>query len=403
MDILFISRCLPYPLHYGDRLLSYHVVSELRARGHRFDLLAFYLEESDLLEIPRFAGLFTHIEPIREKIRSPLDYLKRLALPFPDSSRECWNPSMWEAIQRRLADQRYDLIHLFGGVQIYENRNLVRGLPNIIVPYDSHGLFMKRAVDSADSLWNRMRLQAESAMVDRYERTMYEGFDRVVLVAENDEKYLHRLTPRLNTTVIPMGVDTDYFSPKVDAHRASTMVFVGNYEYAPNVSAAIALIQEILPRVRRTIPDARAILVGANPPAALKSLAGDGVEITGYVPDIRPYLAQAACFVAPLTLGSGMKDKVLEAMAMRIPVVATSIGCEGIAATPGEDILFGRTNAELADAVIRLLRDDAVWRKVAEGGRRLVDRLYNWRSVGAQYEKLYADVIAQRRAGVSDK
>jgi polysaccharide biosynthesis protein PslH len=401
MDILFISRCLPYPLQYGDRLLAYHVVSELRARGHRFDLLALYQKESDLLEVPRIVELFDHVEPIRERVRSPLDYIQRLARPFPNGPYQCWNPQMWEAIRRRLESKRYDFIHFFGGVQVYEYRNLVRGFPNIIVPYDSFALFMKRALPRATGARNRMRLQAESIMAHHYERMMYEGFDRVVFVSKTDEEYLHGLAPHLKTTVIPLGVDTDYFNPLEPSLRTPTLVYVGNYDYSPNVSAAFALLKEILPRVRQDVPEARAIIVGANPPDSLKALAGDGVEVTGYVPDVRPFLAQAACFVVPLALGTGMKDKVLEAMAMRVPVVTTPIGCEGIAATPGEDVLVGRNNAELAEAILRLLRDEALWARVAKGGQRLVHRLYNWHQVGDQYEDLYAEVIAERRAGQS--
>lgn len=398
MNILLLSRCLPYPLHHGDRLIVYHLVRALRARGHQFDLVAFYLEESDLLEIPRLAGIFDHIEPIQERPRSALDYLIRLTHPFPDRVAGCWNPPMWKAVEWRLAQKHYDVVHLFGGIQVYEYRNLVRGLPNIIVPYDSYALFMKRAANNAARRAGAVRLRIVSALAHCYERMIYAGFDRTVLVSEKDDSYLRGLNPGLRTTVIPNGVDDEYFKPVSGLVRASSLVFIGNYDYPPNVAAATALVTEILPRVRREVPEARGILVGPNPPPTLTSLAGDGVKVTGYVPDVRPYLATATCFVAPLTLGSGIRNKILEAMAMRVPVVTTPLGCEGIAVTPDEDILCGHDADELAGAVVRLFRDETLRVRLADGGQRLVHQLYNWQRVAAQYEMLYQDVIAERHA-----
>ena len=393
MDVLLISRCLPYPLHHGDRLILYHVVRALRARGHRFDLFGFYLNNDDLLQTPHFDEMFDHVEPIRERLRSRLDYLKRLIHPFPDAASGCWNPLMWEAVERRLDQKHYDMIHLFGGIQVYEYRNLIRGHPNIIVPYDSHALYAKRALDNAATLREKIRLNAESILIHGYEKRIFQGFGQTVLVSDTDAAYLRDLAPGLATTVIPLGVDTDYFTP-VAAVKAPLLAFVGNYAYQPNLTAAMELVSEVLPDVRHVVPDAGAILIGPDPPDALASLAGNGVEVTGYVPDIRPYLATATCFVVPMRLGSGMKDKVLEAMAMRLPVVSTPLGCEGIAATDGDDVLLGQSAEELAKAVVRLFQDESLRKRIATGGEQLVRRRYTWQQAAAQYEALYGRVIA---------
>ncbi len=395
MDILLISRCLPYPLQHGDRLIVYHLVRELRRRGHRFDLIAFTLDEADLLQIPNVAEMFDHIEPIQERRRSYLDYVKRLAHLFPHTAAGCWNPPMWEAVQHRLAQKRYDVIHLFGGIQVYEVRNLIHDWPNLIVPYDSYALFVERAFVNAPTAREKIWLKTVSVLAHRYERKMYQGFGRTVLVSKVDEETLLGLAPRLKTTVIPNGVDTDYFAPVNGTVRAPSLIFVGNYSYRPNLTAAIALINEILPRVRSEVPEADAVLVGPEPPVELVSLGADRVEVTGYVSDIRPYLARAGCFVAPLMLGSGIKNKILEAMAMSVPVVSTPLGCEGISVTDGKDVLLGESTIELAKAVIRLFRDDTLRSRVATGGQQLVHRLYNWRRVAAQYETLYRNVISE--------
>lgn len=397
MRILVISRCLPLPQHYGDRLLLYHVVQHLRERGHTFELIAFHQKASDLEEIPRATVIFEHVEVIRERPRSPLDYLKRLWHPFPESAAGCWNSEMWEAVDRRLSQQHFDLVHFFGGIQVYEYRNAVRDIPRIILPYDSFALHMSRAAAHASGYLEWMRLTAISAMAHRYERIMYRGFDRIVLVSGKDQEYLQGLNPDLKTCVIPNGVDTEYFKPMDSIRYGRSLVLVGNYDYPPNADAAIALVTKILPLVRAEIPDVTVEIVGPNPPAALVSLAGEGVEITGYVSDIRPYLAKAGCCVAPMTLGSGIRNKILEAMAMGVPVVTTPVGCEAIAARPGENILVGRDPKELAECAIKLLQNEAMRTQLAEAGRQIVQRVHSWRSAASQYEALYNEVRAERQ------
>jgi glycosyltransferase involved in cell wall biosynthesis len=305
---------------------------------------------------------------------------------------------MWETIERTLTAKHYDVVHFFGGFQVYEYRKAVRDLPNIIVPYDSYALFMRRAISRPTGGLDWFRLQAASLLAHQYERTIYAAFDRTILVSAKDEEYLHHLSPDLNTRVIPSGVDSQYFKPANSIVRTPTLVFVGNYDYPPNTAAVGMLVNAILPRVKLEIPEARATLVGPNPPPWLTALAGDAVEVTGYVQDVRPYLARAACFVAPLTLGSGMRNKILEAMAMGLPVVSTPIGCEGIAVTDGQDVLLGQSPEELARAAISVLQDRGLWEQIAQGGLQLVRQRYNWHKVGAQYEKLYHEVIAEHHS-----
>jgi glycosyltransferase involved in cell wall biosynthesis len=307
---------------------------------------------------------------------------------------------MWEAIQDRLTRRNYDVVHFFGGVQVYEFRNLVVGsLPSIIVPYESYSLYLQRARALAQSPPDRLKLWAMSIMARRYESVMYGGFGRVVTVTEGDSACLRSLAPDLSTTVIPNGVDGSFFRQVGASDRPPSLVFVGNMSYPPNVLAALALIREILPRVKSEVTDARAIIVGPQPPAELTCLRGPDVEISGWVADIRPYLERSGCFVSPLTGGTGMRNKILEAMAMGLPVVATPMSCEGIKVTHGEDILLGRTPEELARAAICLLRDPSLSVRIAEGGQRLMREHHTWASVADQYEVLYDEVRSEWRLG----
>ena len=397
MKILFVSRCGPAPLTSGDRVLLHHLARELAARGHRLDLLAFYLEGEEV-DWKGEGTAFSHVEAIRERTRSPIEYALRLAHMFPDSGRQCWNRAMWEAIERRLTSCRYDLVHFFGGVQVYESRNLVaRSLPTVIVPYDSYSLFLERALAVAKRPVERVQRQVELWMARCYERAMYRGFGRVVAVTENDAACLRGLAPDLPTVVIPNGVDAGFYRPVEVGDAPPTLTFVGNMAYGPNAAAAITLVTEILPRVEAQAVGVTVTVVGPHPPPALTALKRKNVEITGWVPDIRTHLARSACFVSPLMQGTGIRNKVLEAMAFGLPVAATPLSCEGIQVVEGESVLLGRDADELAAAVIRLLHDAGLRRRIAEGGQRLVRRNHAWPQVADRYEALYNAVRSEWR------
>jgi glycosyltransferase involved in cell wall biosynthesis len=224
---------------------------------------------------------------------------------------------------------------------------------------------------------------------------MYAGFERIVVLTDQDRDALLRLNPRTPVAVIPNGVRTFAPAPERRPTSPPSLVFVGNYAYGPNVRAAVALVSDILPRVRAHVPDVRVVLVGVNAPARVRSLAGADVEVTGPVPDIAPFLARASCFVAPLVQGAGMKNKVLEAMAAGLPAVGTPLAMEGIAVTPGEHVLTGSTPAELAAQVTRLLRDPRLAQQVGARARALVERHYTWAQVAERYESLYREVIGE--------
>ncbi len=397
MNVLLVSRCFPHPLHHGDRLIVSHLVRELGERGHCFDMTAFYLHDQDLNEIPRCTPQVRHFEAIKERPRSWIDYLKRLVRPVPNSSKQCWNPTMWRAVDRLLSTRRYDLIHFFGGIQVYEFQNLGNHLPRIITPYESFALFLERELLAASGLLERLRLKIMLRVTRHYEKRIYKRFDRVVLVSGNDAAYLQALNPRLPTVVIPNGVDLEHFKTGDVSSDNATLVLLGNYEYGPNVSAAVSLITDILPRVHRQVPKASVRIIGANPPAVLLALKRPDVEVTGWVADIRPHLAQAACLVVPLFRGTGIRNKILEAMASGLPVVSTPLGAEGIDAAPDESILLGKDPEELAARIIRLLEDESIRVRLSRGGRGLVEQYYGWKKVGDLYESLYHQVTALGR------
>lgn len=405
VNILLISRCPPYPLHLGDRLIVYHLARQLTRRGHTIDLIAFSDHFEDIADRLNYADLFRNITIIADPPRTSFDYALRLLLPnarFPRRADQAWSPAMWDAIQQHLDANRYDIAHFFGGIQVYEYARAVAPLPAIITPYESYSLYLRRALQQAnavgahggaplqkqlDALKSRLQLRVARS----FESWMFAPYRRVIVVSERDRDELHSLNPALPVEIIPNGVDLEYFQPTNPPRQPHALLFTGNYEYAPNVDAALRLARDIFPRVQAQTPDAKLWIVGNAPPPELQALASDAIIVTGRVPDMRTYLETAALFVCPLRLGAGIKNKVLEALALGCPVVATPLSADGIAARDGHEIVLAESDEQFAAAVLRLFDDAPLRDRLAANGRALIESRYSWAQVAERYEAIYGE------------
>ncbi len=409
MNILLISRCPPYPLYLGDRLIVYHLVRQLARRGHVIDLLAFSDRFEDITERGQYADLFRQITIVADPPRTSFDYALRLARPgarFPRQAERAWSPTMWEAIRHQVTANQYDVAHLFGGIQVYEYAHAVEPLPAIITPYESYSLYLRRVVENAESVgaqraaplqqWiDQIRHHLELRAARSFESWMFTPYKRVVVVSERDREELRGLNSSLPVEVIPNGVDLDYFhlneTPE-SLRKPNTILFTGNYEYAPNVDAALHLARVLFPRIRERVPSAKLWIVGNAPPPGLEALANDAITVTGHVPDMRTYLEKATVFVCPLRLGAGIKNKVLEALALRLPVIATPLSVDGIAVRDGHEALIAHGDDALVEATLRLLADPALQKQLGTNGRGLIETRYSWRQVAERYEAIYSEV-----------
>ena len=394
--ILFISRCPPWPLYLGDRLILYHLGRELALRHHHLDLLAFADRAEDWGEQDHYDMDFRQVALFPQPERSQLSYLRRAALPgarWPRSAEASWSPDMWRAIRARLSAETYDVVHLFGGVHVYEYYHALGGVPAIITPYESYSLYLKRALAAVSGQpnlrWLRpaISIKIRQMLTRRFESFMFTPYARTVVVSNKDRDELLGINPALQVEVIPNGVNGYEFRPR-PVKRIPALLFVGNYEYAPNVDAALRLARAIFPAVQQRVPEARLWLVGNAATPEMQALAGESIRVTGRVPDVRPYLARAGVFVSPLRLGAGIKNKVLEALAMGCPVAATPLSVDGIAVTDGHDALVADGDG-LVEAIVGLLEDAELAGRLSANGRKLIETRYSWDRVAEEYLALY--------------
>jgi hypothetical protein len=225
------------------------------------------------------------------------------------------------------------------------------------------------------------------------ERRLGEQFDAGSVNTPRERDVLAAYV-RYPISVIPNGVDLEYFQSSRRAgpgYIPNRLVFTGNMSYRPNVDAVQHFAAEVLPRIRREIPDVQLCIVGMDPSAAVRRLAdGDRVVVTGRVDDVRPYFDSAAVAIAPLRVARGLQNKVLEAMAMRVPVVASPAAFAGISAVAGRDLVVASQPEEFSNAVVTLLRDPAARERFAAAGRSCVETNHNWSQLLERLEDLVA-------------
>jgi glycosyltransferase involved in cell wall biosynthesis len=307
---------------------------------------------------------------------------------------------MMRAVRTCRAAQSFDVAHVMLG-DLASIAPALAGIPAIVAPLDAWPDNVAAAAASAGPL-RRAWLGGQARLVRRYVSRAYRPFRRVVLVSREDEDAVRRLDPSLDTEVVANGVDVDYFSPAASAARdRRLLLFTGALDFPPNALAARYLATEILPRVQRARPDARLVVAGRRPGASVRALAHQpGVEVHADVDDLRPLLRTAGVFACAMTWGTGIKNKLLEAMACGAPAVATSLGCRGLNVRDGQEVLVADTAETFAASVARVLDDDALADGLARSGRAYVTRHHSWDAAARRYEAIYEDVVAWREASV---
>lgn len=401
MRILFLTPYLPYPLNKGTALRNLHLLRGA-AQGHQVYLLTFGLEtDEEAIQVLQqdLAGL----EVVPPPRRSFLQRLAELPSPLPDLASRLHSPVFWLRLEKTLATMDFDLLQVEGlemapyALEVCRRRGTSK---KPLVLFDAHNAeyALQRGAFRTDLTTPRRWPSAAYSLIQwrkllRYEREVCRRADGVLAVSSADAAALGTLEPSLRPKILPNGVDTSFFTYRSLASRRNddgpTLVFTGTLDYRPNVDAAVWLCRRILPLIGRKHPSLRLFLVGRDPAPAVRWLAGPGITVTGPVEDVRPYLYQADVFVAPLRMGSGTRLKILEAMACGLPVVSTTLGIEGIAATPGEEVLSADTPADFAARVLELLGDRTKAQKLATRARLLVEHRYDWKAILPGLEEAY--------------
>ncbi len=386
MRILFITPYPPSPI----RARSFGFIGQL-ARDHQVTLLCLCTSAREMGDVKNLVAQGIQVYAYQE-LRL-LRYLRCILAMLSDATVPLQvlyaaAPTLREAVRKHLASNTFDLVH----IEFIRALGLLPEKVSLPIVWDAvdcvSNLYALGAQHSTTPILKILG-KRETRLVRDYERQQLYRFHHILVTAERERQALLSLLPptpsqqatenAATITVLPLGIDTSYFQSIKGPRNANYLVFSGKMSFHANIAGALQLIKGVMPYVWQQHPDIRVIIAGSDPPPAIQNLAVEKrVEITGYVDDLRPYIAQAHIAVCPLPYAVGVQYKVLEAMALGTPVVASSHVAAGIQAAVGQDLLVADHPQEFAQQILRLLNDKILWQNVAEHALHYVQTHHNW-------------------------
>lgn len=378
MRILFLSQRVPYPPHRGDKIPSYHYI---RGLSRRHDVAVACLADGadDAANADGLRDFVHSIDVVTlSKRRAQLRALSALAGRRPLTLAYFDEPELRRRVHDRIASGQVDAVLVFssGMAQFVEAYS---DLPRVIqfADLDSQKWQQFAQATLPPRSWV---YQSECHRLLQYERHIAASFDRSLVCAPRECDDFRRLIPGADIECLPNGVDLDYFQPQPKIVRQPlSMIFTGVMNYRPNVDGMIWFCTEVLPRIQAKHPGATLTICGAEPDRSVRALERHlGVQVTGAVADVRPWIAKSSVAVVPLRLARGIQNKLLEAMAMGVPAVATPAAAAGIDATAERDLLVAADSDEFTAAVLRLFDSPDLRDQIGRHGRKSVEGNYHW-------------------------
>ena len=403
MKILWLNANLLLPLDKGGKLRTWHVMRHLAAR-HDITYLSFsdasHTEANRLGmgEVCRRLETVPRSDVAKGTWRFYSSAARYIVDPIPYGVAKYRSTEYRNRLAALLSCERYDVIVCDFLVPIV---NLPERLscPAILFTHNVEAEIWRRHVENAANPLTRPLLGQQWRRMLRFEGNALRRFDLVLAVSEADGDTFARLYPgaaRRPMHIVQTGVDTEYFSPAVGTARhdaAPHLVFTGSMDWLPNEDGMLYFVKEILPQIRAEVPGVTLSIIGRAPTPAVARLANQaGIEVTGRVDDVRPHVAEGTVYIVPLRIGGGTRLKIFEAMSMAKAVVSTTIGAEGLPVTHERDILLADDPPAFANAVVRLIREPDVRRRIEIAARQLVVDHYDWSAVAHDFEDALASV-----------
>jgi sugar transferase (PEP-CTERM/EpsH1 system associated) len=396
MKILWITNKLPYPLVSGGKIRVYHLLSHI-AQHHEVTLLSLLDSPDEIRYLPHLQPYCSTIETAvkkrrRSRVKLFFRILKSILKGQPPRNAIALYEDLRSKLEEVVHNNTFDIIQIEQSnmAPYIENATGKERSVNLISLYDIGATQRKRLLDLQTDLQSRFWTWLDWIFVRRWEPTyLARHFDKCMVVSSVDQAWLQKANPTLDVVVIPNGVDTTQYTPLVEDPASKSILFIGKMSYPPNVDGASYFCEEILHLIQQQIPDINLMIVGQEPVPSVQALASDIVTVTGYVESIIPYYQQSFVSVIPLRAGSGTRLKILEAMALGRVVVTTTLGCEGLDVTHGENILIADTSADFADQVVRVFKDKELRQHLVKNGRHLVETTYDWKAIGEKLLKVY--------------
>lgn len=398
MKILMLTPYLPYPLLSGGQIRTFNLLKNLKDK-HEITLFSLIKNESDRQYVK-------DLEPLCHKVR----VFKRSSKPFtlknilrtgfslfPFVVTRNLVPATMQGVKEELALEAYDLIH---AETFYMMPNIPKtSIPTILVEQTIEYLGYQSYTQSSKMQLVKPLLQLDIMKIKFWEKYYWRHCDRLITMSDDDKSFIAQEAPEVGAIeVVANGVDASHFDDMERKEPAvPTALFVGTFSWLPNVQAVTYLVEEVWPHILKQIPEARLKIVGFSPTEKVQSFdALSSVTVSGSIPDIRDAYASSTVLVAPVRWGKGTRYKILEAMATKTPIVATSIAVEGITGVKdGVHVLLGEDAEALANQAVKVMKDHDLRARMAKKSYELVTKAYNWRAISEHLDRVYQEIGSQ--------
>jgi sugar transferase (PEP-CTERM/EpsH1 system associated) len=395
LKILYLCHRFPFPPKRGGKIRPFNMIRHLSGSGHDVTVASLARSPVEASEGRGITPYCAHFE--MAEVRDPIQMarmLARLPTSTPSSMGYFYSPKLARRVRELLTRQCFDLIfvHCSSVAQYVAD---VRGVPKILDFGDMDSQkWLEYARYKPFPLAAGYRL--EGLKLEREEKRLARMFDLCTATTRAEWQTLEGYDLGVASDWFPNGVDSDYFAPTIEPYDPDTLSFVGRMDYYPNQECMFDFCSNVLPRILQRRPGVRLLIVGADPSKEVKKLGEiPGVTVTGSVPDVRPYVGRSTVMVAPLNIARGTQNKILEAMAMGVPVVTSRAAAGGVDAVPGEHFLVASSHEEQAKAVLRLLEDRGERRRLADAGRARMLSHHAWPSSMRRLDAIIERGLAQ--------
>ena len=395
MKILFLSPTVPFPLTDGGRIRVFNLLKQI-AKKSEVTLLALETQKTDADGVAELQQLGIQVHLVPNAPTLPRLSLSTLVKAFrkrqPITVARYDVPTYRQKFRELIANESFDLVHyeMFHVAQFYTETHL----PRVLSQQNVDSAIWRRLCSETANPFYKFVYWTQQLAFQRYERVLSPKFDAVTCTSDIDAAVFQEHCAEDAIQIIPNGVDITHYRPDFTTEAPAHLIYIGSMDWYPNEDAVGFFADEVLPRIQEKVPGVAFSIVGGNPsPQVQKLAAREGVVVTGRVPEIKPYFAEATVFVVPLRIGSGTRLKILEALAMGKAIVSTTVGAEGLDLKDGEEIFIADEPTAFANAVIRLLTDSELRRRIGENGRARVERDYDWRSIGEKLHEVYTKIV----------
>lgn len=389
--ILFLTPRLPYPIIGGDRLKAYYMLKHLSTK-HKVTLVSFY--QGDQKKCKEYTkaieelGIQVFVLPLTP-LKAGLTILPRLFDSIPLEVLYYTQKAYFNIVEELLNTQKFDIVFSFfmrTAEYVKNNKNLKK----ILMCEDCRTLYQKRSAENTSNLLQKLVRFWEYNKLKKYEPSIVNFFDIITLVTNDDINSMKTQNSKPYYKLLTNGVDIDKFVFKSIDRSDKTILFAGKLDVWANELMINSIINFILPIIVKEIPNVKLQIVGANPSKKIRMLSKTykNIELVANVPEMFPYLHKATLFLHPHLGGSGIQNKLLEAMAAGCPVVTTTTGNQGINAIHGEEVLIGNNNEELAKCAINILKSSELANYLSLNARSLIENTHSWDIIFAQLDDI---------------